>query len=280
MDYTKLMENLKWKDLWMSFNASKNPSSRKRDELRKLAVTVLQPKSSSSSKKRSSQGESNHDFMSMKRKHLLTSLSSLESGPAKSSTPSSSSRTESKRSRTVTNTSSMSSSAPPPATTDEDKMEETIEDEAHEPPLGSFTKEMSDALSYSDATAGSQRGDEKKYSPYFLYIHQGTEKRDTIPNKMWRLFSEKFNELLVEDTLKDQPTPDILWMAHAKGVGLIMPTDQRSQQLAKEAVSRIKVADISFRAWAPGDKGKYDLISIRLPQQPSKIPSGKILTVI
>ena len=299
IDYRRLRDCVKWNDLWHTFQKAKTPTTKMRDELRKLAADILK-KPSRKSSKRSNTGETHtshkkielHHFKNdhtyatagVKRKLSTTSISSLDSAPAASApTAGSSSRPEAKRTRPGPSTSSSATGTAPRSTQseDEERIEDEILGEEDEPPLDAFVEQMTAALPYSGAVTGSPKGGKKKnFSKFFLYIHQGTEARCTISKSVWKVFDEKFQALLIDDTLKDKETPNILWMTWKKGVGMIMPTDQRSQELAKAAVDKIEVVGTKFRAWAPGDKGKYELISVRLPQKFSSLPSGKLLTAM
>jgi len=63
---------------------------------------------------------------------------------------------------------------------------------------------------------------------------------------------------------------------------MIMTKDRESMDLVKAAISAVRVAEHQFRAWAPGDKGKYETIVLRLPQDLAigSVPSGKILAAL
>ena len=287
INFQRLLDNVKWRDLWMTFRDSKTPSTKMRDELKKLAVTFLgkrkKGQDASGALKRSAPPprKTHKPIIGEKRLRSTASLSSTDSEvpshrPAPGKIPRVSKGVPA--ASCVSRQDSESSATVSPA--DGEVSDPMIEDEAHEPSFDQFAQDLAANLPYA-AVAGQKGAQKKVYSPYFLYIHQGQDSRGTLTKATWDVFYEKFNELLLEETLDDKPTPDCQWTSWRRGVGFIMTKNAKSVDLVKMAVSKIKVAEFTFRAWSKDEKGECRMVSIRLPHNIlGKAPAGKLAVAI
>ena len=166
--------------------------------------------------------------------------------------------------------------------TDKDKdaaanEEGIVEGEGQYDPLESFTHDLDEAIAspYADATKGSKK---KRMSyPWLLYVHKGKDLREKIPRAVWNLFKQKFNELLVEETIMDNPTPDIDWTGYKDGTGVVATTSEESRTQAIAIIDKIKVAEFTFRGWPKGVKESKLVVTIKVPPEFKTISSGKLV---
>ncbi len=263
----RLLSSARFRDMWLDFDSSKNPSAKSVTAMRKLAVEILgrkkghtrrsqnQPKSESEGVRKSTKGA--------KRK---TRSVSTERGASRSGhTP------EAKSAKVTPHTSTSSSTI-----MEQGEDSDVIVDEDHEPSLDDFAEEMKAAL---PTYAQSAKGEKKKDYKYILYVHLGDEERRTMAKEVWTLLFEKVQASCLERVFAQKEVPKIEWSGYSKGVGVIAPSDEASRDIMKEIISNTKVAEHSFRAWAKGEKGKYTLLSILIPHTMKKevFTAGKIM---
>jgi hypothetical protein len=111
--------------------------------------------------------------------------------------------------------------------------------------------------------ASSKKSDEGR--EFLLFVHKGNEDRYALTKSQWTIFVEKYHEMIMEEELEGKPTPSVAWTGFSRSTGVICPKDEESQKMVKEIVAKIDVSGVNFRAWSVGEKGLFELVSVRVP---------------
>jgi hypothetical protein len=139
-----------------------------------------------------------------------------------------------------------------------------------------------DALMIDGAgdAAPPKRSDEDR--KFILFVHKGNEDRYALTKSQWIIFVEKYHELIMDEELEGKPTPSVAWTGFSRSTGVICPKDEASQKMVREIVAKIDVSGVNFRAWSVGEKGLFELISIRVPatMRAEVVTGRKLVTAI
>ena len=287
IEYRRLWDSFRFRDAWKDFSAKKVPSSKDRDLIRDLAVSILAKKKGgahkgkSGSKTPEQKGEKtsgNQNSQDKRKRDSSASSSSSSTGGIKQpfKIPKVHPDAPTKESAPVKEP----GSAEGMDTTNPTEETGIVEGEEEYGSLLSFTPDMGAALSNTGyaATAGGKKA--RLDYPHLLYIHAGHELREKIPRAAWKIFLEKFNERLVDMTIEDKDTPDIDWTGYKAGTGVIATVDYGSQKIAKEVISTIEVAELKFSGWPKGAKDSKMLVTIKVPTEFKNVPSGKLVQAL
>ena len=298
IDYRRLWGSIHFRDAWLVFSKKAHPQSRDVENLRKMAVKVLAQKQGkthkgSAPKRHGGKGEKS---ACKKDEIIVTGERRKREESSSSSKSRSSSSGGLKPDYKIPKVDPTNPPPPPtPATattggaeamdetpTDKDKdtaanEEGIVEGEGAYDPLESFAHDLDEAIAspYADATKGSKK---KRMSyPWLLYVHKGKDLREKIPRTVWNLFKQKLNELLVEETIMDKPTPDIDWTGYKDGTGVVATVSEESRSLAMAIIDKIEVAEFTFRGWPKGAKETKLLVTIKVPPEFKTVSSGKLV---
>lgn len=306
-DPQMLLRDVRFNDMWVTFDRNPKPSTKERTALRKHAQEVASKKAAKRAEKRTqpegeqkvSNVENVNTRASSKRKDisLLSSTLTGQGTAEKQSKDPKKARTSTPRSaesghqvaQTAMAASTSSPSplasaeqqsvqtyrdvAAPPAANDAE-MADVIESEEDEPTLDTFTKDMRTSLD-TDVREGAEK--EKSAAPWLLYIHKTCEERATMPKGAWQLFLEKFSSACIDLQLGAKPAPKITWTGFSKGVGVLAPIDELNRDLAIEIVSKIEIGGEKVKAWKKGEKGDWCVLALQVPPALDKVPAGKLL---
>jgi hypothetical protein len=113
-----------------------------------------------------------------------------------------------------------------------------------------------------DAAARKARDEDRKF---LLFVHKGNEDRYALTKSQWTIFVEKYHEMIMEEELEGKPTPSVAWTGFSRSTGVICPKDEESQRMVKDIVAKIDISGVNFRAWSLGEKGLFELVSIKVP---------------
>ena len=88
----------------------------------------------------------------------------------------------------------------------------------------------------------------------------------TISRDLWHTFDQVLLDLIMDEEEKSDRPPVVLfeWVSYSKGMGLICPVSMEARTRLQELVSRVRINDFEFRAWA-AEETRPDFIVIRLP---------------
>ena len=261
-DFKRLWSSTRWRDLWMRFDAAKNPTTKDREDLRKLALELhTKGKQGKRGSGPPPNATSKTTAITLNKKRKTRSLS-LERSGSNPPTP------VSKQPR-VTPAPETSSSTPtklvPTIVEATEAMGDmnVIQDETDEPTLDDVAPGdvSGEAADYASKAKGAARKD----YPYILYVHEGNDERKTMSRETWNCLYEKINTACMDLIIGEKDAPKIEWSGFAKGVGLIAPLDERSRDIMQKLVADTEVAEYKFRAWAKGEKGRWVPLSIKIP---------------
>ena len=293
IEYSRLNGSYRFRDAWLLFQKKSKPSSNDVTNLRKLSIEILSKRkgkphrnSGDKSKKTStSTGEptvsqdietNNYD-----KRRRDSSSSSTGSGlkqpfkiPKTGSSSSASTSATASASATATETSSWAE-----AMEQDDADKEVVESEEQYGPLEAYTRDLGAELPTNYAAAAQGKKQRMDY-PFLLYIHKGKNLREKIPKKAWTLFMEKLNEILVEETLEDKPSPDIDWTGFKSGTGVIATIDEASRDIVQRIVDQIEVAELKFKAYPKGVKDEQTTVTIKVPSYLKNVEEQKLCFAI
>lgn len=289
IDYVRLASSTTWRDTWYEFNRKANPTGKDRDRVISVAVSILQRKEG---------GKTRHSKPSSG--NVSMTKSTAPTGSKRERAPSSSSSTSStgsvlrspqfkipKHSKDKPASATTTSSVEPakkdttaPAVEDESmETPEVVEGEANEPPLENFATDMHEALSsgYADAAKGKKR---KQDYPFLLYIHKGSELRETMGRDTWKVLLQKAQTRIMDLTLEEGFAPNVDWTGFKNGTGVIATTDDESRTFVKKVIDELTVEGKAFKAWPKGEKETKTFVTIKLPASMKGYATGKIIQVL
>ena len=143
--------------------------------------------------------------------------------------------------------------------------------------LETFQEDLENALPTNFADAASGKRKKRNSCPFILYIHRGTEIRETFNRDTWKLLMEKMQEQIFDLAASGKAAPAIEWTGYKSGVGVIAPADQDSQTSMQHLVDSIDVAGEKFKAWPRGFPDNKLLVTIKAPPSMQNLSSGKIM---
>ncbi|MEO1413499.1 MAG: DUF4780 domain-containing protein [Bacteroidota bacterium] len=304
INYRRLWSSGHFRDAWHDFSSLKQPTGDDRSKVINCAVFTLRKKegrTDQAAQKRGETKEIQFPSHSIKRDRSSSSSSSSVGStvlrPSQFKIPKRSDPTQATAiSKTapppVIDLVGTTSNTPKPATplaavsggameTNDDATPKVVEAEEDEPALDQFTADMTDALgNYADAAKGKTK--KKVDYPYLLYIHKGTELRETINKETWKVFLAKAQAAIMDDILSNDDgfSPNVDWTGHKNGTGVIATTDEMSQEHVRHIVSTVTVEGQSFRAWKKGDREEKTFITVKVPSSMRAYDSDKIVQVM
>jgi len=252
MDFNPALctDSRRFMDLWVAFKKATSPSSKKVSKLRDLARDIHKNKIG---KQSAMEGKAKQGSSKRPRESQSTSTTPASAGKPLAKIP--------KVGQTAADRIGGSASNAERIMVVDDDEPNVIEGENEEPVLSSFVG--ADEGTYADAIRSGRRT--KKDEPFLLFIHAGQEERKLMDKETWQLIQEKFQEVSIRLIMEDKAYPQTDWIGWSNGVGLIVLEDLQSLQLTQEIIGTITVAGDSFRAWAKGEKGKYEPLTIQIP---------------
>lgn len=294
IDYRRLDASVNFRDAWKTFSRASNPTTKDRDKLRKLATDIL-AKKKGGNHKNSGEKRPGDKGKSVASKSKETTKESDKRKRDSSTSSSSSSTGGLKPAFKIPKVKSTGDAVVEPVTaqpevaavtaegtmeTETDHESGVVESEAELGSLDNFTMDVAGALPDSGYAAAVKGKKMKESFPYILYVNKGKELREKFPREVWKLFLQKFNELLVDNTLNDVPTPDIAWTGYSKGTGVIATTDDESQTLAIDIIDTIEVAEYEFKGRPKGYADNSQVVTIKAPTEFKNVPTGKLAQAI
>ena len=283
IEYKRVLDSIRFRDAWKRFKAQSRPTARDVTDLRRLAIETLgkrKGKPHRNSGKKPSPGDkgtkSEHNRSGDEYDKRKRDSSSSSAGSGKLKQP-----------FKIPKVGSSSSVDTEKATLPEDNMDtgsgdgdDIVEAESEYAPLEHFTHDVEGALPKGDFAAATSGKKRRLEYPFLLYVHKGRTLREKIPKEAWNLFKERFNEVLVEATLADEPTPDIDWTGYKAGTGVVATTDEWSRDKAKDIIDTIEVAELQFRAYPKGARDEKTTVSIKIPPEFKNIDEQKLCLAI
>ena len=293
IEYGRLLGSYRFRDAWLLFKKKSTPTSNDVSNLRKLSIDILSKRKGKPHRNSGEKSKPQVESKGESPKSTVTVGSSDKYDKRRRDSSSSSTGSGTKQPFKIPKISSSRSSStaasepvPGPAATSEtsswaDAMEqddadkEVVESEEQYGPLEGYTRDLGASLptNYADAAQGKKQ---KLDYPFLLYIHKGRSLREKIPKKAWTLFMEKLNEILVEETLEDKPSPDIDWTGFKSGTGVIATVDEASRDIVEKIVEQIEVAELKFKAYPKGVKDEQTTVTIKVPSYLKNVEEQKL----
>ena len=279
LDVAALMRSVVFRDAWDTFK--KDPISKWRDYVRKTGVAVGLEKAKKVKGKAQSRSTTS----------ATPVVRSEKTGTKGESMDTTDSNTSRKRDHSVGSSSSTSSWSAPVTKKKSDKSTPPAVKSPPPPPPppvgkeGSLARELSmeelrQGLSEVEGNLQAETASSKLNYPLLLFVNSGGEERTCLSKETWRLFARKYGAVVTDLILEDKPFPKSDWIGFSNGSGVIATTDVASQELAKEIISSITVAEYKFRGWGKGEQGKYARMSIMVPDALKDTQSEKIFSLI
>jgi len=141
------------------------------------------------------------------------------------------------------------------------------------------TLDFAEEGTYASAAAGKKSKSKWAESDLALFIHLSEDERKLMPRVTWRMFSEQFQEKILQLDETDQPSPFIDFSGWSKGTGLIVAADEDSKVLVRDLISTMEVQTHKLRAWERGERGAFTLLTCHLPEtlNPAIFSGGRTL---
>ena len=253
-----LLDDVKFRDKWKEFNSSANPTGKARSTLRELAKQLHINRRIRVTQRRDGGESGKPNSVYGKRDRHNTSTHSTPTGKPPQKIAKVSAKAPEEEETVATNV-----------------VVEDSGDAEEYPPLANFHE---DGGSYAAAAQPKTREE----SALTLYIHQSRDDRLTMPHAVWKVFLEKFQLKVGEHIVTTGQCPLFEFIGFNNGIGCIVPEDEESQALAREIVGSITVNENHFRAWVKGERGKYSLLTLNIPESlpEQDWSAGKLLTLL